>query len=70
MLRHSETLRATMKTQAAKPSPPSGLGLGLGLGLAAAAAIGVVGLLGIAGWSAEGDTLFWSLLQSGLAWCL
>ena len=30
----------------------------------------LVGLAGFAGWFANGDTLFWSLLQTGLAWCL
>jgi hypothetical protein len=35
-----------------------------------AAGVAVIGLVGFAGWFANGDTLFWSLLQAGLAWCL
>lgn len=34
------------------------------------AGIAVIGLAGFAGWFANGDTLFWSLLQAGLVWCL
>jgi hypothetical protein len=34
------------------------------------AGVAVIGLVGFAGWFANGDTLFWSLLQAGLAWCL
>ena len=29
-----------------------------------------IGVLGFAGWFANGDTLFWSLMQAGLAWCI
>ncbi|MCI5074227.1 hypothetical protein [Oricola sp.] len=29
----------------------------------------LIGLIGFAGWVLHGDTLFWSLLQAGLAWC-
>ena len=29
-----------------------------------------IGALGFAGWFANGDTLFWSLMQAGLAWCM
>lgn len=36
----------------------------------AVAVIALVGLAGAAGWLASGDTLFWSMLQAGLAWCL
>ena len=36
-----------------------------------ASAIAVlIGAVGVAGWLANGDTLFWSMLQAGLAWCL
>lgn len=34
------------------------------------AGVAVIGLAGFAGWFAHGDTLFWSLLQAGLAWCM
>jgi hypothetical protein len=36
----------------------------------AAVLIVLVGIAGFAGWFAHGDTLFWSMLQAGLAWCL
>lgn len=32
--------------------------------------VALVGVAGFAGWLAHGDTLFWSLLQAGLAWCM
>lgn len=32
--------------------------------------VALVGAAGFAGWLAHGDTLFWSMLQAGLAWCL
>ena len=32
--------------------------------------VALVGLAGFAGWLAYGDTLFWSMLQAGLAWCI
>jgi hypothetical protein len=35
-----------------------------------ALAVAVIGLAGFAGWFANGDSLFWSLLQAGLAWCM
>lgn len=36
-----------------------------------ASAIAVlIGAVGVVGWLANGDTLFWSMLQAGLAWCL
>jgi len=34
------------------------------------AGVAVIGFAGFAGWFANGDTLFWSLLQAGLAWCM
>lgn len=34
------------------------------------AGVAAIGLAGFAGWFANGDTLFWSLLQAGLAWCM
>lgn len=30
----------------------------------------LVGIAGFAGWLFHGETLFWSMLQAGLAWCL
>mgnify|MGYP000510096798 CR=1 FL=1 len=36
----------------------------------AAGIVALVGLAGFAGWLAHGDTLFWSMLQAGLAWCM
>lgn len=38
--------------------------------LIVSAGIAVVGFAGFAGWIANGDTLFWSLVQAGLAWCM
>lgn len=35
-----------------------------------AAIVALIGLAGFAGWAAHGDTLFWSMLQAGLAWCM
>lgn len=32
--------------------------------------VALIGLAGFAGWLANGDALFWSLLQAGLAWCM
>lgn len=32
--------------------------------------IALVGIVGLAGWLANGDAIFLSLIQSGLAWCL
>ncbi len=40
------------------------------LAVALTAGVAVIGLAGFAGWFAHGDTLFWSLLQAGLAWCM
>lgn len=45
-------------------------GAGLRMALIAIALISLIGIVGFAGWSAHGDTLFWSMLQAGLAWCL
>lgn len=30
----------------------------------------LIGIAGFAGWLVHGETLFWSMLQAGLAWCL
>ena len=30
----------------------------------------LIGIAGFAGWLIHGETLFWSMLQAGLAWCL
>ncbi|MAS06825.1 MAG: hypothetical protein CL534_19370 [Ahrensia sp.] len=30
----------------------------------------LIGIAGFAGWLFHGETLFWSMLQAGLAWCL
>ncbi|GAB4355934.1 MAG: hypothetical protein Kow0026_15420 [Oricola sp.] len=49
-------------------APPSGIGARAALLIAGGLA--AVGLAGFAGWFANGDTLFWSLLQAGLAWCM
>ena len=40
------------------------------LTLVLTAGVAVIGLAGFAGWFAHGDTLFWSLLQAGFAWCM
>ncbi len=42
----------------------------LRLTLVLTALVAVIGLAGFAGWIANGDNLFWSLLQAGLAWCM
>ena len=44
-------------------------GMGTRTALLIAAGVAVIGLVGFSGWFANGDTLFWSLLQAGLAWC-
>lgn len=49
---------------------PELTGASLRMTAIAAVIIALVGLLGFAGWLAHGDTLFWSMLQAGLAWCL
>lgn len=36
----------------------------------AALIVVLIGMAGFAGWLIHGDKLFWSMLQSGLAWCL
>lgn len=36
----------------------------------AALIVALVGVAGFAGWLFHGETLFWSMLQAGLAWCL
>ena len=30
----------------------------------------LIGIAGFAGWLIQGEALFWSMLQAGLAWCL
>ncbi len=45
-------------------------GIGARTALLLTAGVAVIGLAGFAGWFANGDTLFWSLLQAGLAWCM
>jgi len=60
----SEQTDSTDRTSA----PPGGIGTRATILLAAGVA--VIGLAGFAGWSANGDALFWSLLQAGLAWCM
>ena len=30
----------------------------------------LAGLLGMAAWLSQGDTLLWSVIEAGLAWCL
>lgn len=32
--------------------------------------VALTGIGGMAAWLTMGDKLFWSLIQSGLAWCL
>lgn len=45
-------------------------GIGTRAAILLTAGVAVIGLAGFAGWFANGDTLFWSLLQAGLAWCM
>lgn len=45
-------------------------GIGTRTAVLLTAGVAVIGLAGFAGWFANGDTLFWSLLQAGLAWCM
>ncbi len=36
----------------------------------AASIVVLAGLLGMAAWLGKGDTLLWSVIEAGLAWCL
>lgn len=56
-------MEATETRRKASPFPR------LAIGLAMAAVVLSIGVAGLAGWLWNGDTLLWSLMQSGLSWC-
>jgi len=60
----------TDKSLTSENSTPAARGPETRVVVIAALIIALIGIAGFAGWLFHGETLFWSMLQAGLAWCM